>query len=85
VSAAESHAHQNAASDRQSVSVPGAERRRIVIEEGARAEYWLKSREKIVWASVSFTLYMVGIGFLLLILAIQLHRVLDAAGWLPTP
>lgn len=60
--------------------VPGAERRRIVIEEGAKAEYWLKSREKIA-AALSFSLYRVGIGFLLWVLLIQIRAVARAAGW----
>lgn len=66
-------------SDRLGI-VPGAERRRIVIEEGARAEYWLKSREKIPAAWVSFALYLAGIVLLLWIVAIQLDNVGQAAG-----
>lgn len=61
--------------------VPGAERRRITIEEGARAEYWLKSRERLSAALASFGLYLIGIGCLLWILGIQAHRVGHAAGW----
>lgn len=61
--------------------VPGAERRRIVIEEGARAEYWLKSRENVGWAGISFGLYGIGIMFLLAILGIQIWNVMKAAGW----
>lgn len=61
--------------------VPGAERRRITIEEGAKAEYWLKSREKLVGAWASFILYGIGIGCLLAILVIQSNEVRKAAGW----
>ncbi len=61
--------------------VPGAERRKITIEEGAKAEYWLKSREKILFAWISFTLYLLGIACLLWILGIQTTRVGEAAGW----
>lgn len=61
--------------------VPGAERARITIEEGAHAEYWLKSRDKIGWAWASFILYVIGIGCLLVILYLQSREVGRAAGW----
>ena len=62
--------------------VPGAERRRITIEEGAAAEYWLKSRKSIGLAWVSFLFYLIGIVCLLGVLVIQAKRVAEAAGWL---
>ena len=62
--------------------VPGAERRRITIEEGAAAEYWLKSRKSIGGAWVSFLFYLIGILCLLSVLVIQAKRVAEAAGWL---
>jgi len=65
----------------RSGQVPGAERRRIVIEEGARAEYWLKSRENLRSAGFSFALYLIGIVCLLIGLCIQMWRVVQAAGW----
>jgi len=55
--------------------VPGAERARICVEEGARAEYWLKAHEKITRAWVSFVLYALGIICLLTILIIQIVAV----------
>jgi hypothetical protein len=61
--------------------VPGAERRRITIEEGAKAEYWLKSREKVGMAWASLALYIIGICCLLVILWIQARAVSKAAGW----
>lgn len=61
--------------------VPGAERARICIEEGARAEYWLKAHEKIGWAWVSLVCYLLGIAILLVILFIQCRSVARAAWW----
>ena len=55
--------------------------KKSVIEEGAKAEYWLKSREKIGAVTVSFGFYLIGVGFLLAILAIQVRNVWRAAGW----
>ncbi|MCW5775522.1 MAG: pentapeptide repeat-containing protein [Phycisphaeraceae bacterium] len=68
--------------------VPGAERARICLEEGARAEYWLRSHEKIAWAWASLLLYSLGVAFLLAVLVVQCRSVARAAGWLgdsPTP
>ncbi|MCK4873125.1 MAG: pentapeptide repeat-containing protein, partial [Phycisphaerales bacterium] len=65
--------------------VPGAERRRITIEEGAKAEYWLKSRKSVFSAWVSFLLYLIGIGFLFVVLVIQGKRIVEAAGWIDAP
>ncbi len=65
--------------------VPGAERRRITIEEGAKAEYWLKSREGWPLAWVSFTLYLVGIVCLLDVLRRQAINVAETAGWTSWP
>lgn len=65
--------------------VPGAERRRITIEEGAKAEYWLKSREQWPLAWVSFTLYLVGVLCLLDVLRRQAINVAEAAGWTSWP
>ena len=62
--------------------VPDAERRRITIEEGAVAEYWLKSRKLIGRAWVSFLFYLIGIFCLIGVLVIQAKRVAEAAGWL---
>ncbi len=64
--------------------VPGEERQCITIEEGGAAEYWLKSRKLIGWAFLSFLLYLIGIGFLIVVLLIQLRHVIVAAGW-PVP
>lgn len=62
--------------------VPGAERARIVIEEGARAEYWLLSQERRAWAWLSFGCYMAGISCLVAILVLQAWHVVKAAiGW----
>lgn len=61
--------------------VPAAERARICIEEGARAEYWLKAHEKIGWAWVSLVCYLLGIAILLVILFIQCRSVARAAWW----
>jgi len=61
--------------------VPGAERARIAIEEGAKAEYWIKSRENVVMAWTSFALYGIGISILLCILILQSIEVGKAAGW----
>ncbi len=61
--------------------VPGAERARICIEEGARAEYWLKSHEEIAWAWLSLICYLLGIAILLVILFIQCRNVARAAWW----
>ena len=61
--------------------VPASERARICIEEGARAEYWLKSHEKIGWAWVSLVCYLMGIAILLVILFIQCRSVAKAAWW----
>ncbi len=61
--------------------VPGAERARICIEEGARAEYWLRAREYVGWAWVSMGLYGVGLSALLFILLRQVWLVTKAAGW----
>lgn len=61
--------------------VPGAERARICIEEGARAEYWLKAHEKIGWAWMSLVCYLLGIAILLVILFIQCRSVARAAWW----
>mgnify|MGYP000552793715 CR=1 FL=1 len=61
--------------------MPGAERARIVIEEGAKAEYWLLCRTNGKRARLSFGLYVVGIGFLLAILVIQCVEVARAAWW----
>ncbi len=75
--------HEMDRSERAPLSiVPGAERRRITIEEGAKAEYWLKSRKSIGLAWVSFLFYLIGIGCLLWVLVIQAKRVAEAAGWL---
>ena len=63
--------------------LPGAERARICIEEGARAEYWLLSHEKIAWAWASMLCYCAGLGCLLLILVIQCVNVARAAFGLP--
>ncbi len=65
--------------------VPAAERARICIEEGARAEYWLKSHEKIGWAWVSLLCYLLGIAILLVILFIQCRSVAKAAWWPEMP
>ncbi len=61
--------------------VPGEERRCITIEEGAKAEYWVESRKSIGSASLSFLLYVIGIGCLIVVLWIQAIRVAVAAGW----
>lgn len=63
--------------------VPDFERARICIEEGARAEYWLKAHESIVAAWISFVCYTIGIMMLLCVVAIQCHNVGRAAGWWP--
>lgn len=61
--------------------VPGAERARICIEQGARAEYWLLAHTRVFWAWVSLLLYLAGIGCIMWVLVIQCHRVGKAAGW----
>lgn len=61
--------------------IPGAERARIALEEGARAEYWLTGRERPFWAWMSFVFYCVAMSLLLWILIIQSHHVAKAAGW----
>lgn len=61
--------------------VPDFERARICIEEGARAEYWLKAHESIFAAWISFVCYTIGILMLLCVVVIQCHNVGRAAGW----
>jgi uncharacterized protein YjbI with pentapeptide repeats len=63
--------------------VPDFERARICIEEGARAEYWLKAHESIFAAWVSFVCYAIGILMLFCVVVIQCHNVGRAAGWWP--
>ena len=65
--------------------VPGVERARICIEEGARAEYWLKSHEKVRWAWASLTCYVLGVVVLMVILLMQLRSVSRAAWWPESP
>ncbi len=61
--------------------LPGAERRRIVIEEGARAEYWSKCRQNLTASALASVFYVSGLICLLVVLSIQTWRVLRAAGW----
>lgn len=61
--------------------IAGAERARIALEEGARAEYWRTGREKPFWAWMSFVFYCVAVLLLLWILIIQSQHVAKAAGW----
>ncbi|MEE8153663.1 MAG: pentapeptide repeat-containing protein [Phycisphaerales bacterium] len=61
--------------------IPGAERARIALEEGARAEYWLTGREQPFWSWMSFVFYCVAVLLLFWILIIQSHHVAKAAGW----
>jgi hypothetical protein len=65
--------------------VPGAERARITIEQGARAEYWLTSRRNVGAAVASLFFYLMGICILLVILFIQSVQVGVAAGWWNAP
>ena len=62
-------------------TIPGAERARIALEEGARAEYWLAGREKVGWAWGSFVLYAIAMLLLMTILVMQCYRVGKAAEW----
>jgi hypothetical protein len=63
--------------------VPGAERARICIEEGARAEYWLRAHHNWLGAWASFTFYVAGIALLLWVLGLQTREVLRAADMWP--
>jgi len=61
--------------------MPGAERARIALEEGARAEYWLTGQERQGWAWLCLVLYFAGMGMLLVILALQGISVGRSAGF----
>ena len=61
--------------------IPGAERARIAIEEGARAEYWMKSRQELGWAWATWACYGAGLIILAGILLRQGWNVARAAGW----
>lgn len=65
--------------------LPAAVRRRIAIEEGARAEYFMASRENRVGAWFCFVFYLIGMAALLGILYVQGMHVARAAGWWRTP
>ncbi len=58
--------------------VPGLERARICIEEGARAEYWLLAHKRVGWAWLSFLLYVMGAVCLMVLLVIQCMKVANA-------
>lgn len=61
--------------------LPAAVRRRIAIEEGARAEYYMASRENPVGVWLCFVFYALGMAALLGILYVQGMHVWRAAGW----
>ena len=61
--------------------LPGAERARLALEEGARAEDWLTGRRRLPWAWISYGLYLAVVILLMTILVIQCQRVGKAAGW----
>ncbi|MCB0476224.1 MAG: hypothetical protein KDC69_11145, partial [Flavobacteriaceae bacterium] len=61
--------------------VTAAERARIAIEEGAKAEYWVASREHIISAWVCLIFYTLGLASILVILFIQGRNVGRAAGF----
>lgn len=60
--------------------LPAAERARIAIEEGAKAEYLLRSRENPISALICFIMYASAMVLLIWILAIQGLSVLRASG-----
>lgn len=61
--------------------IPGAERARIAIEEGARAEYWMIGRRNLRWAWACAAFYAVGLLLLAAILILQGWKVGHAAEW----
>jgi len=62
-------------------TMPKAERERIALEVGARAEYWLVSRENLGSAALSWLCYVVGGLLLGVILLKQAHSVGHAGGF----
>lgn len=62
-------------------TMPGAERERIAIEEGARAEYWVEGRKNLRSAFLSFACSFIALLALVTILFIQSYQVGSAAGW----
>lgn len=62
-------------------AIPGDERARIVIEEGARAEYQLLATQRRLVAHLAFVAFVSGVAILGYVLALQIGVVSRAAGW----